>query len=194
MAPIEQDAVEKVGLVVPKRYIVEQLEQQKERKGEAEVLEGIKEHGYKSEEEYVEALGKETSRNTYIAAQSGQFAAKAPQFRPDFWTEPTASEIRRFYRQHVGDEFTQKNQAHVFVIFLPYKAFAPDEKNPAGGAGAVREKAEEIRQELGRGTDFGKLARKYGRELKADEGGDFGWISADAPSRRRSSITRSRGR
>src|SRR4029079_568156 len=118
---IEQDAVERVGLVVPKRYVLEQVEQQKEKKGSAEIAEGIREAGYKSEEEYVEALGKNISRETYVAAQWGQLSARAPQFRPDYWTEPTVVEMRRYYRLHLADQFTQKNQAHLYAIYLPYK-------------------------------------------------------------------------
>jgi hypothetical protein len=177
---IEQDAVERVGLVVPKRYILEQVEQQKEKKGAAEIAEGIREAGYKSEEEYVEALGKNISRETYVAAQSGQLASKAPQFRPDYWTEPTATEIRRYYRLHIGDEFTQKNQARLFAIFLPFKDFAVSKDDPASGKVRVKEVADTIREELAKGTDFGTLARRFGRELKADEGGDLGWVAAES--------------
>jgi PPIC-type PPIASE domain len=177
---IEQDAVERVGLVVPKRYILEQVEQQKEKKGAAEIAEGIREAGYKSEEEYVEALGKNISRETYVAAQSGQLASKAPQFRPDYWTEPTASEIRRYYRLHIADEFTQKNQARLYAIFLPFKDFAVSKDDPASGKVRVREVAETIREELAKGTDFGTLARRFGRELRAEEGGDLGWVAADS--------------
>jgi parvulin-like peptidyl-prolyl isomerase len=184
---IEQDAVERVGLVVPKRYIVEQLELQKEKKGAAEVMEGIKERGYKSEEEYLEAFGKEQSRSTYLAAQAGQFGSRAPQFRPDYWTEPTATEIRRYYRQHLADQFTQKNQAHLHAIALPYVAYADPPANPraevdiATGIPHVQEIAGKIRDELARGTTFATLARRYGHELKAEDGGDLGWISTDAP-------------
>lgn len=193
---IEQDAVERVGLVVPKRHIVEQLELQKEKKGAAEVMEGIMERGYKSEEEYLEAFGKEQSRNTYLAAQAGQFGSRAPQFRPDYWTEPTATEVRRYYRQHLADQFTQKNQAHLYAIALPYIAYAdppaakkkvdpetgrettvPGETDISTGVAHVKEVAQKIKEELARGADFGTLARRYGHELKAEDGGDLGWIS-----------------
>lgn len=178
---IEQDAVERVGVSVPKRYILEQVEQQKEKKGAAEVAAGIREAGYKSEEEYVEALGKDASRQTYLAAQAGQFASKAPQFRPDYWTEPTASEIRRFYRQHLADQFTQKNQAHVFAILLPYRDFMdPVSKDLASGKARVAEIAGIIKDELAKGTSFGELARRYGRPIKNEEGGDLGWVAEDS--------------
>jgi hypothetical protein len=175
---IEQDAVERVGLVVPKRFVLEQIEQQKERKGAAEVMEGIREAGYKSEEEYQEALGKDISRQTYLAAQAGQYGSKAPQFRPDFWTEPTATEIRQYYRQHTSDEFLQKNQAHLFAIFLPYRDFEPDAGQTRQDR--VRGIAAGIKEDLARGTDFGSLARKWSRGLNAEDGGDLGWVSADA--------------
>jgi hypothetical protein len=182
-AAIQQDAVEKVGLVVPKHYIAEQLEQEKEQKGAAQILESIKEKGYKSEEEYLEAFGREQSQHTFLAAQAGQFGAKAPQFRPDYWVEPSATEIRRFYRQHVADQFTQKNQAHVFAIVLPYLAFAdpPEPKkeiDPRTGVPHVAAIAQTIKEELARGTSFATLARRYGHEFKAEEGGDLGWIDA----------------
>jgi hypothetical protein len=175
---IEQDAVEKVGLVVPKRYVLEQVEQQKEKKGSAEIAEGIREAGYKSEEEYVEALGKNISRETYVAAQSGQLSSRAPQFRPDYWTEPTVVEMRRYYRLHLADQFTQKNQAHLYAIYLPYKDFAISKDDLASGKTRVREVAATIKDELAQGTDFGTLVRRFGRELKVDEGGDHGWVSA----------------
>jgi parvulin-like peptidyl-prolyl isomerase len=182
-AAIEQDAVEKVGLVVPKRYLLEQVELQKERKGAAEVAAGIREQGYKSEEEYVEALGRDVSRQTYVAAQAGQY--KAPQFRPDYWTEPTATEIRQYYRQHTTDEFLQKNQARVSGILLPYAEFAPptapnEPKDLAAGASRARAIADTIRGELAAGAEFAVLARRYSRGLKVDDGGDLGWITADA--------------
>ena len=181
---IEQDAVERVGLVVPKRYILEQIEQQKEKRGASELMQGIKEQGYKSEEEYIEAFSKNVSRETYLAAQSGQFGSKNPQFRPDYWTEPTASEVRRYYRQHEADQFTQKNQAHLYAIFLPYRDFNDPGANKddlSTGKAHVLTIAETIREELARGTEFGVLARRYGREAKVDEGGDFGWVSTGAP-------------
>jgi hypothetical protein len=177
---IEQDAVERVGLVVPKRYVLEQVELQKEKKGAAEVLQGIREQGYKSEEEYVEALEKDISRQTYVAAQAGQYGSKASQFRPDFWTEPTALEIRQYYRQHVSDEFQQRNQAHLYAIFLPYAEFAPGRNNPSEGIPRTREIAAQIKDDLARGVDFETLARRYSRGLKAEDGGNLGWIEADS--------------
>jgi hypothetical protein len=179
-AAIEQDAVERIGLVVPKRYIVEQVEQQKARKGAAEVEAGIREQGYKSEEEYLDALGKDISRQTYLAAQAGQY--KASQFRPDYWTEPTATEIRQYYRQHVSDEFLQKDQARVFGILLPYAEFAPpgEKRNRSAGEARAREIVETIRSELAAGTDVGVLARRYSRGLKHEDGGDLGWVSAES--------------
>jgi PPIC-type PPIASE domain len=178
---IEQDAVEEVGLKVPKRYILEQVEQEKEKKGAAEVAAGIREAGYKSEEEYVEALGKNASGQTYIAAQAGQFAGKAEQFRPDYWTEPTATEIRRYYRQHLADQFTQKDQARLYAILLPYSAFIdPVTKDAASGKAEAHRVAGVIREEIARGTALGDLARKYGRPIKSEEGGDLGWVDADS--------------
>jgi hypothetical protein len=182
-AAIEQDAVERVGLVVPKRYVIEQVELQKEKKGAAEVLEGIKEQGYKSEEEYIEALGKDIGRQTYVAAQAGQYA-KAAQFRPDFWTEPTTSEIREYYRQHVSDEFKQINQAHVHAIFLPYADYSvpgAPRGDVSTGIQRTREIAAELRDEMRRGADFGALARRWSRGLKSEDGGDLGWLTADSP-------------
>lgn len=175
-ASVEQDAVERVGLVVPRRFVLEQIEQMKERKGAAEVLAGIKEQGYKSEEDYQDAFGKDISRQTYLAAQAGQYGLKAPQFRPDFFTEPTASEIRQYYRQHENDEFHQKNQARVSAIFLPYLAFASGPDQPRDRR--TLEIAATIRAEIERGTPFATLVTRYGRELKVDEGGDLGYIDA----------------
>ena len=92
------------------------------------------------------------SRETYIAAQAGQFASKAPQFRPDYWTEPTATEIRRYYRLHIADEFTQKNQARLFAIFLPFKDFAVSKRRPGVREGPRRARSRRtIREELANG-------------------------------------------
>ncbi len=174
---VEELAVVRTGAVIPKKFILQQLEAAKERAGgEGEFREFLREQGFASETEYEETLGRDITRNTVTAAQAGAFGTRAPQFRPDFWVEPTAREIRRFYQQNLKEKFTQKDQAKTFVIYLPKTAFMPvGNQTPEE---ATLEKCEEIREALRTGADFGVLAKRYSRGIKADEGGDHGWVDA----------------
>ena len=127
---------------------------------------------------------RHTSRNTYLAAQAGQFGFQGDAVPPGLLDRADRERDPPLLPPARADEFTLKNQAHVYAISLPYLAFQRPRRQGgrlvAGTARRSRHRAE-IREELARGTDFGVLARRYGRELKADEGGDLGWIATDAP-------------
>ncbi len=170
---VAREAVESMRLRIPDRYVTEAIEREKERLGgDSEFRAFLAERGMADEKEFRKLQEDEMARQTFTLAQSGAY--KSTQFRPDFWVEPTMVEMRRYYKQRLGDEFTQDDAAKTRVIYLPFTAFrdasgAPSETHTI-------EICETIRQQLATGADFGTLATRYGREYNAAVGGELGWI------------------
>jgi hypothetical protein len=173
---VQRDAVQQVGINIPKRYVEERLEKEKEefaKKGDSfsEYLSGAA----KSEEEYRDDLQGDLTRQIYVQAAAGSF--RAQQFRPDYWPEPTVEDLRSYYRRRVGEEFTYTDRARVFAIALPFSQY-PSTEQGATPDSRARQIAEQIRDSLATGGDFATLARRYSRsaEFKPESGGDLGWV------------------
>ncbi|HYC76627.1 MAG TPA: peptidylprolyl isomerase, partial [Planctomycetota bacterium] len=175
---IKQDAVTRVGLYIPQRYVDEQLEKQKEdlaKKGDD--FQAYLSELAVTEEAYREGLSKDLTRQVYTAAAAGGF--RSAQFRPDYWPDPTAEDVRSYYRRRLSEEFTLKNRARLFAIGLPFAQFPADAGRPVDER--TREVADQIRQKLETGADFATLARQYSRmdQFRPDRGGDLGWLEAE---------------
>lgn len=170
---IARQAVESMQLRIPDRYVTEAIEREKERLGgDDEFRAFLNEKGLENEAAFRKIQEDELSRQTYTLAQAGAY--KSTMFRPDYWVEPTMVEMRRHYKQHLADDFTQGEAAKTRVIWLPYSAF----KDAAGNPSEARtlEICETIREQLRTGADFGTLATRYGRDYNAATGGELGWI------------------
>lgn len=178
MQTVERDAVEQLGLRVPKRYVEEKIEREKEeayKRGDS--FQEVLAEKFASEEEFRDDLQSRIQRETYLAAASGSF--RAQQFRPDYWPEPAIEDVRAYYRRHLADEFTLKNRARLFAIALPFSQFPSDPGRPVDER--ARQVADLIRDKLATGADFATLARQYSRsqEFKPEQGGDLGWIEEE---------------
>ena len=172
---VETDAVSKVGLRVPKRFVEERLEREKEdayKRGDS--FQDVLNESGATEDEFRTDLESRIQRQTYLAAASGTF--RAQQFRPDYWPEPTIDDLRSYYRRRLADEFTLKNRARVFAIALPYSQFPSDAGRPIDER--ARQVAQLVKDKLATGADFATLARQYSRTeaFKPEQGGDLGWL------------------
>jgi hypothetical protein len=177
VATVERDAVEKLGLSIPKRFVEERLEEEKEEASKrGDSFQSMLAEQASTEEEFRDDLQAKLQRQTYLAAATGNI--RAQQFRPDYWPDPTVEDVRNYYRRRLA-EFTLKNRARVFAIALPYQQYPSDEGKPVDDR--AKQVAEQIRGALATGADFATLARRYSRsaEFKPEQGGDLGWIEEE---------------
>jgi parvulin-like peptidyl-prolyl isomerase len=175
---VKSKAVEEAGLNIPRRFVEERLEREKEeaaKRGDsfADVLRETQ----ATEDEFRDDLQARIERSTFVAAAAGRFGGR--QFRPDHWSEPTAEDVRAYYRRRLVDEFTLKNRARLFAIALPFSQFKSDEGRPIDER--ARQIAQLIREKLATGADFATLARQYSRTeaFKPQQGGDLGWLEEE---------------
>jgi parvulin-like peptidyl-prolyl isomerase len=178
VAAVERDAVEQIGLRVPKRFVEEQIERQKEdadKRGDT-FADLLAESNF-TETEFRDDLQSRIQRQTYLAAASGSF--RGDQFRPEYWSEPTIEDVRTYYRRRLSDEFTLRNRARVFAIALPFSQFPSDAGRHVDER--AREVARLVKDKLATGADFATLARQYSRSeaFKPQEGGDLGWLDEE---------------
>lgn len=73
--------------------------------------------------------------------------------------------VERYYNQHV-QEWTTNDEVKFRMIKINH-GDKPAEK---------RKMAQEIREKIVRGADFGDLARVYSEDSTQDKGGDWGWV------------------
>jgi parvulin-like peptidyl-prolyl isomerase len=175
---VETDAVAEIGLRVPRRFVEERLEKEKEEAyKQGDTFQDLLEERGATEDEFRDDLQSRIQRQTYLAAASGTF--KAQQFRPDYWPEPTVADLRSYYRRRLTEEFTLKNRARVFAIALPFSQFPADKGRPVDER--ARDVAKLIREKLATGADFATLARQYSRTeaFKPQQGGDLGWLEEE---------------
>lgn len=82
----------------------------------------------------------------------------------------TAEDMRRYYRQHVNEKFTQAAQAKFRLIKIDIAK--------SGGIEAANQKAQRVLTELKAGTSFAKLAGEWNDDpLLKRNGGDEGWVN-----------------
>ncbi|HDZ22836.1 hypothetical protein LCGC14_0203340 [marine sediment metagenome] len=81
-----------------------------------------------------------------------------------------------YYRTH-RKEFTEKRKVQMQIIALPVEGFLPDSDEPPTevdrqlARARARKEIERAAAEIEAGVDFGRVARKYSRGIKRDEGG-----------------------
>ncbi len=76
-----------------------------------------------------------------------------------------AGAVESYYRQHI-QEWTTNDQVKLRMIKIA----------PGSDPAKKRKMAQEIREKLVRGADFGDIARVYSEDSTQDKGGDWGWI------------------
>jgi peptidyl-prolyl cis-trans isomerase D len=85
----------------------------------------------------------------------------------------TDSEVEKYYRSNIG-QFKDPEKIKVGRIYLPFT-----EKDKT----QIMAQAADLAAKIGAGEDFAGLARKYSKDEKAKDGGDWGltaWTSLDA--------------
>ena len=75
--------------------------------------------------------------------------------------------IDEYYHEH-HDEYTSQEQVHLRMIVI--------KKDSTNLAESSLKMAEEIRQKIDAGADFGKMAEMYSEDSAQGAGGDWGWI------------------
>jgi parvulin-like peptidyl-prolyl isomerase len=85
--------------------------------------------------------------------------------------------MRQYYQRHLGDQFTDRDQAQFRVIKIGFKQTGTREQAKA--------KAEDVRARAARGEDFAELAASFNddpylKRTKGDPTGNGGWIDRGA--------------
>jgi len=78
-----------------------------------------------------------------------------------------SGEIKKYYEDHKQD-FTRPEQVALAELFLSTDGKSPEEIS------AVRTRAEDLHNRLGKGEDFSVLAKRYSEGSTAQDGGDLG--------------------
>lgn len=84
--------------------------------------------------------------------------------------------LLEYYRTH-RKEFTEKRKVQMQIIAMPVAAFLPDSDEPPTevdrqlARARARKEIERAAAEVEADVDFGRVARKYSRGIKRDEGG-----------------------
>ncbi|MEO6739373.1 MAG: peptidylprolyl isomerase [Chthoniobacteraceae bacterium] len=73
--------------------------------------------------------------------------------------------VESYYRQHI-QEWTTNDEVKLRMIKI----------TPGSDPEKKRKMAQEIREKLTRGADFGDIARVYSEDSTQDKGGDWGWV------------------
>jgi len=98
--------------------------------------------------------------------------------------KPTSDELQAYYRQHAA-EFRIPESVKVRHILIKLPLPGPDGKVDAKQADVAKAKAQDVLNQLKKGTDFATLAKKYSDDLAtAKEGGSVGQLvqgSGSAP-------------
>jgi hypothetical protein len=95
--------------------------------------------------------------------------------------EPTRSELWDYYQAHL-EEFTTPSSTELFLIDIPYDAFAENRRSRPGSEDWLRskikaqEQADKALAELDSGMDFEAVARTYSKGIHAADGGAWGVI------------------
>jgi len=98
--------------------------------------------------------------------------------------KPTSDELQAYYRQHAA-EFRIPESVKVRHILIKLPLPGPDGKVDAKQADVAKAKAQDVLNQLKKGTDFATLAKKYSDDLAtAKDGGSVGQLvqgSGSAP-------------
>ncbi len=78
-----------------------------------------------------------------------------------------AAEVKKYYDEH-KDAFVRPEQVLLAEISLSTEGKKPDE------IAAIRKKAEDLRDRIKKGDDFGELAKRYSEGPTAKQGGELG--------------------
>lgn len=90
--------------------------------------------------------------------------------------------IEQYYQDNVK-QFTRPDQIKLRLLFLRRSLFKQKRANDKGEEEEFDphlDLAQEIHRKLETGSDFGQLARTYSEGAQKDNGGDWGWIAANA--------------
>jgi peptidyl-prolyl cis-trans isomerase SurA len=80
----------------------------------------------------------------------------------------TEEDIKQYYETHL-EEFGGEKKYHLRTIIMRTPSYADKEEKDR-----VREKMEEVHNQLEKGADFAEMARRYSESSLAAEGGDLG--------------------
>lgn len=106
------------------------------------------------------------------------------RFKP-LMAEPTRKDLLTYY-QNNPQEFTTQPKAELFLIEAPLQAELgkqPDRATPQEISAAkqkARARLQQAQQELSRGVDFGEVAKRYCKGVRAKLGGAWGEITPGA--------------
>ncbi|MCF8079275.1 MAG: SurA N-terminal domain-containing protein [Desulfobacterales bacterium] len=85
----------------------------------------------------------------------------------------TEADIKRYYETHLA-EFGGEKKYHLRTIIMRVPSFADEEEKSR-----VRQKMEEVYNQLEKGADFAEMARRYSESGLAAEGGDLGLFNLE---------------
>lgn len=103
------------------------------------------------------------------------------RFKP-LAVEPTRRQLAEYYHSHL-DEFSTPASAQLLIVDIPLDKEMGKPINHATPAeiaasrSRAREQLVKARAELAAGADFGEIARKYAKGVRAKAGGDWGEIT-----------------
>ncbi len=146
------------GMIIPEDYVTRELNDYvtREFRGDrAEFLRFLELQG-KNERQFRE----EFKERIIVNYMRGQMVNSQSSVSPQ--------RIEEYYQRNRA-QFVQEEGVKLRLIMLkPVVNENPD---------LLQQQANEIIEQLGKGADFGELARQYSQDDRKDQGGDWGWIN-----------------
>lgn len=174
---VMDQAAAKLHLVLNPQHILSHIEREKERLGGEESYRQMLIDQNRTHEEHVDAITQSSTRHLYLSAYSGQSRGVGDVLRAEHSVNPTAGEIRKYYEDHLKDEFTAVPKADIWymAITIGSTAVRTDQGIVRGTREKALAKARKIKEQLDTGADFATLARLHSPVTAAETGGHEGW-------------------
>lgn len=169
---------ERIQLIVPDQTIKSMIEEEKERLGgETQFRESLVDRGI-TDQDYYSQQRDAIQRYIYLRTQAGGYRSVSLGLRAEHVVQPTADEVRRYYRERLEEEFHQPGEAKVRIIALTFTMNSPKGASPEEAQASTLATAERLLGELRTGADFATLAQQHS-SLYAEKGGDVGWVKPE---------------
>ena len=174
---VMDQATERLNLRLNEQQILSHIEREKERLGGEEAYRDHLMNQGLTHEQHVDAITQSSARHMYLSAFAGQTRGLGEFLRPEHSVNPTAREIRKYYEDHLTDEFSAVAKADIWymAITIGSTAVRTDQGIVRGTREKALAKAKRIRDELQTGADFATLAKLHSPVTAADNGGHEGW-------------------
>jgi parvulin-like peptidyl-prolyl isomerase len=161
----------RMHLSVPDVAVRTSIEADKESLGSVEAYQESLRERRMSEADHFNEKRMQIEQYIQVGTLAGRLKPVGEVLRAEHVVEPTAAEIRDFYRKNLEEQFQSPPQAKVRAIGLPISTYGDRDKTV--------EMARKLQSELATGADFATLARTHSATPKKDEGGDYGWLTPD---------------